>query len=138
MRLSTIVILTLLTCLVVLVCEQNGASAGFLKKFEKNVLRKIAKPLKKAFKAIGKVLGIKKVRKTYKEFKREMTFSKVTFTADSYHVDKITPCPHGQHDIVQTSQPFEVHFEDGVTIIKDRYCRKCGQHFFSGEPHDEL
>lgn len=138
MRLSTTAILTLLTCLAVLVCVPNGTNAGFLRKFEKNVLRKIAKPFKEVFKAVGKVLGIKKVRKTYKEFKQEVITSKVTFTANSYHVDKITPCPHGQHDIVQASQPVEIHFEDGVTIIQDRYCRKCGQHFFSGEPHDEL
>lgn len=138
MRLSTIAILTLFTCLVTLTCAPDGTNAGFLKKFEKNVLRKIAKPFKKVFKAVGKVLGIKKVRKTYKEFKREVTFSKVAFTADSYHVEKITPCPPGQHDIVQASQPVEVHFEDGVTMTQDRYCRKCGQHFFSGEPHDEL
>ena len=137
MRLSSIVILTLLTCLIVLACAPNG-TAGFLRRFKKKVLRKIAQPLKGVVRATGKVLGIKKVRKSYKEFKLEVTFSKVTFTADSYRVEKITPCPHGQHNIVQASQPVEVHFEDGVIIIQDRYCRKCGQHFYSGEPHDEL
>lgn len=137
MRLSTIVILTLLTCLVVLACAPDGI-AGFLNHFEKKVLRKIAKPFKIVVKAVGNVLGIKKVGKSYKEFKQEVAFSKVTFTENSYRVEKITPCPHNQHDIVQASQPIEVHFEDGVTIIQDRYCRKCGQHFFSGEPHDEL
>ena len=106
-----------------------------LRRFEKNVLRKVAKPVKKLLKAVG----LKRVRKTYKEFKQEVVHSKVTFTADSYRVEKIVPCPDGQHDIVNAEQPVEMYFEDGVKIIQDRYCRKCGQHFFSeGERKDEL
>ena len=106
-----------------------------LRRFEKNVLRKVAKPVKKLLKAVG----LKRVRKTYKEFKQEVVHSKVTFTADSYRVEKIVPCPDGQHDIVNAEQPVEIYFEDGVKIIQDRYCRKCGQHFFSeGERKDEL
>ena len=53
-------------------------------------------------------------------------------TADWYRVEKITPCANGQHDIVKAEQPVEIHFADGVTVIQDRYCRKCGQYFFSG------
>ena len=106
-----------------------------LRRFEKNVLRKVAKPVKKLLKAVG----LKRFRKTYKEFKQEVVHSKVTFTADSYRVEKIVPCPDGQHDIVNAEQPVEIYFEDGVKIIQDRYCRKCGQHFFSeGERKDEL
>ena len=71
--------------------------------------------------------------------KQEVVHSKVTFTADSYRVEKIIPCPDEQHDIVDAEQPVEMYFEDGVKIIQDRYCRKCGQHFFSeGERKDEL
>ena len=90
-------------------------------------------------KKVLKAVGLKRVRKTYKEFKQEVVHSKVTFTADSYRVEKIVPCPDGQHDIVDAEQPVEIYFEDGVKIIQDRYCRKCGQHFFSeGERKDEL
>ena len=118
-----------------------------LRRFEKNVLRKVAKPVKKVFKEVVekpvkkllKAVGLKRVRKTYKEFKQEVVHSKVTFTADSYRVEKIVPCPDGQHDIVNAEQPVEIYFEDGVKIIQDRYCRKCGQHFFSEvERKDEL
>ena len=118
-----------------------------LRRFEKNVLRKVAKPVKKVFKEVVekpvkkllKAVGLKRVRKTYKEFKQEVVHSKVTFTADSYRVEKIVPCPDGQHDIMDAEQPVEIYFEDGVKIIQDRYCRKCGQHFFSeGERKDEL
>ena len=118
-----------------------------LRRFDKKVLRKVAKPVKKLFKEVVekpvkkllKAVGLKRVRKTYKEFKQEVVHSKVTFTADSYRVEKIVPCPDGQHDIVNAEQPVEIYFEDGVKIIQDRYCRKCGQHFFSEvERKDEL
>ena len=117
------------------------------------MLRKVAKPVKKVFKEVVerpvknvlKAVGLKRVRKTYKEFKQEVVHSRVTFTADSYrttrHREQWTSRHRdGQHDIVKTEQPVEVHFEDGVKVIQDRYCRKCGQHFFSsGEPNrDEL
>ena len=78
------------------------------------MLRKVPKPFKKVIKAVGKVLGIKKVRKTYKEFKREVVHFKLVFTIDSYRVEKINPCPDGQHDIMETEQPVEIHFDDGV------------------------
>ena len=148
MRLSTCTILALV-CFLVLVSEPDESSAFIgkvLHKFEKNVLRKVAKPVKKVFrevvekpvKTVLKAVGLKKVRKTYKEFRHEVAHSKVTFTADSYRVENITPCPDG-HDIVKAEQPVEIHFADGVTVIQDRYCRKCGQHFFSGgDPRDEL
>ena len=119
-----------------------------LHKFEKHVLRPATRPVKKVceevverpVKTVLKAVGLKRVRKSYKEFRREVVHSKVTFTADSYRVEKVTPCPDGQHDIVKAQQPVEIYFEsDGVTIIQDRYCRKCGQHFFSGgNPRDEL
>ena len=118
-----------------------------LRRFEKIVRRKVAKPVKKVCKKVVekpvkkllKAVGLKRVRKTYKEFKQEVVHSKVTFTADSYRVEKIVPCPDGQHDIMDAEQPVEIYFEDGVKIIQDRYCRKCGQHFFSeGERKDEL
>ena len=84
----------------------------------------VEKPVKKLLKAVG----LKRVRKTYKEFEQEVVHSKVTFTADSYRAEKIVPCPDGQHDIMDSEQPVEIYFEDGVKIIQDRYCRKCGQH----------
>ena len=109
------------------------------RRFEKTVLRKIAKPVKKVFKEVVekpvkkllKAVGLKRVGKTYKEFEEEVVHSKVTFTADSYQVEKIVPCPDEQHDIMDAEQPVEIYFEGGVKIIQDRYCRKCGQHFFS-------
>ena len=109
----------------------------------RRVVRKVAEPVKKVLekpvKKLLKAVGPKRVRKTYKEFKQEVVHSKVTFTADSYRVEKIVPCPDGQHDIMDAEQPVEIYFEDGVKIIQDRYCRKCGQHFFSeGERKDEL
>lgn len=150
MRCSTCVILGFVFFLVLasLPNETSGFIGKVLHKFEKNVLRKVAKPVNKVFKEVVerpvknvlKAVGLKRVRKTYKEFKQEVVHSRVTFTADSYRVEKVVPCPDGQHDIVKTEQPVEVHFEDGVKVIQDRYCRKCGQHFFSsGEPNrDEL
>lgn len=149
MKISTCVILTLV-CFLVLVSTPDQSSAFIgkvLHKFEKHVLRPVTRPVKKVFKEVVerpvktllKAVGIKRVRKSYKEFRREVVHSKVTFTADSYRVEKITPCPYGQHDIVEAQQPVEIHFNDGVTVIQDRYCRKCGQHFFSGgDPKDEL
>lgn len=149
MRTSTCAVLALV-CLLVLVSTPDESSAFIgkvLHKFEKNVLRKVAKPVNKVFgkvvekpvKSVLKAVGLKKVRKTYKEFKHEVVHSRVTFTAASYRVEKITPCANGQHDIVTAEQPVEIHFADGVMVIQDRYCRKCGQHFFSGGgPRDEL
>ena len=118
-----------------------------LHEFDKNVLREVAEPVKEVLHEFDKnvlrkvvtALGLRRIRKTYQEFKQEVVHSKVTFTADSYRVEKIVPCPDGQHDIVNAEQPVEIYFEDGVKIIQDRYCRKCGQHFFSeGERKDEL
>jgi hypothetical protein len=40
-------------------------------------------------------------------------------------------------DIVKAKQPVELHFDDNVVVIQDRYCRKCGEHFYS-EPRNEL
>ena len=113
----------------------------------KNVLREVAEPVKEVLHEFDKnvlrkvvtALGLRRIRKTYQEFKQEVVHSKVTFTADSYRVEKIVPCLDGQHDIMDAEQPVEIYFEDGVKIIQDRYCRKCGQHFFSeGERKDEL
>ena len=64
----------------------------------------------------------------------------ITFVT-SYYICafNIVPCPDEQHDIMDAEQPVEIYFEDGVKIIQDRYCRKCGQHFFSEvERKDEL
>ena len=110
-----------------------------LHKFDKNVLRPAAEPVKEVLhdfdrnvlRKVVTAVGLRRIRKTYQEFKQEVVHSKVTFTADSYRVEKIVPCPDGQHDIVDAKQPVEMYFEDGVKIIQDRYCRKCGQHFFS-------
>lgn len=149
MRKTTCVLLTVV-CLVFLVGVPEKTS-GFrlrraLKKVEKAV-RKVVKPVKKVFKevvekpvkSVLKAVGLKRVRKTYREFKQEVVHSRVTFTEDSYQVEKVTPCPDGHHDIVQAEQPVEIHFEDNVVVIQDRYCRKCGQHFFSGgNSRDEL
>lgn len=149
MKCTTCLILVLV-CFLVLVSgpsKSSGFIGKVLHKFEKNVLRKVAKPVKKVFrevvekpvKSVLKAVGLKRVRKTYKEFKREVVHSKVTFTADSYRVERVSPCPDGQHDIVKAEQPVEIHFDDGVTVIQDRFCRKCGQHFFSGgDQRDEL
>jgi hypothetical protein len=117
-----------------------------LKKIEK-VVRKVVKPVKKVFKHVVekpvknilKAVGLRKVKKTYKEFKQEATQARVVFTENSYRVEKVTPCAAGHHDIVKADQPTEIHFEDKTVIFQDRYCRKCGEHFYS-EPatKDEL
>ena len=149
MRASTFAALALIFFTILLASpdKTSGFVGKVLRRFEKNVLRKVAKPVKKVFrevverpvKKVLKAVGLKRVRKTYKEFKQEVVHSKVTFAADSYRVEKIVPCPDGQHDIVNAEQPVEIYFEDGVKIVQDRYCRKCGQHFFSeGERKDEL
>ena len=118
-----------------------------LHEFDKNILREVAEPVKEVLHEFDKnvlrkvvtALGLRRIRKTYQEFKQEVVHSKVTFTADSYRVEKIVPCPDEQHDIMDAEQPVEIYFEDGVKIIQDRYCRKCGQHFFSEvERKDEL
>lgn len=149
MRRSTLVLLTAV-CLVFLVAAPDKSS-GFvrkvLKKVERAVRKVVVKPVKKVFKevverpvkSVLKAVGLKRVRKTYRDFRQEVVHSRVTFTEDSYRVEKVTPCPHGQHDIVQAEQPVEIHFQDNVVVIQDRYCRKCGQHFFSGgNSRDEL
>jgi hypothetical protein len=79
----------------------------------------------------------KRMEKTYEEFKQESTHARVVFTEDSYRVEKVTPCAGGHHDIVKAKQPVELHFDDNVVVIQDRYCRKCGEHFYS-EPKEEL
>lgn len=146
MKASTCVILTLV-CFLILVSTADKSSAFIgkvLHNFDKHVLRPVTRPVfrevvERPVKTLLTAVGIKRVRKSYKEFRREVVHSKVIFTADSYRVEKITPCPDGQHDIVKAQQPVEIHFDDGVTVIQDRYCRKCGQHFFScGDPKDEL
>ena len=118
-----------------------------LHEFDKNVLREVAEPVKEVLHEFDKnvlrkvvtFLGLRRIRKTYQEFKQEVVHSKVTFTADSYRVEKIVPCSDGQHDMVEAEQPVEMYFEDGVKIIQHKYCRKCGQHFFSEvERKDEL
>ena len=92
----------------------------------------------KPVKSVLRAVGLKKVRKTYREFQKEVVHSRVTFTEDSYQVKKINPCPDGHHNIVKTEQPVEIHFEDNVVVIQDSYCRKCGQHFFHTKHKDEL
>ncbi|XP_020893312.1 uncharacterized protein LOC110232456 [Exaiptasia diaphana] len=117
-----------------------------LVKFDREVIRRgIKEPLEtlgkeiieKPIRSILEVIGVKKVRKTYREFKQEVEHARVVVTEDSYRVEKVTPCHHGHHDIVKAEQPVEFHFEDKVVVVQDRYCRKCGQHFFT-EPRDEL
>lgn len=149
MRGSTCILLTLV-CLVFLVAAPEKSSGLRLRKVLKKVeraVRKVVKPVNKVLKevvekpvkSVLKAVGLRKVRKTYREFQQEVIHSRVTFTEDSYRVEKVTPCPDGQHDIVQAEQPVEIHFEDNMVVIQDRYCRKCGQHFFSGEKtRDEL
>lgn len=97
-----------------------------LHEFDKNVLREAAKPVKEVLhefdknvlRKVVKALGLRRIRKTYQEFKQEVVHSKVTFTADSYRVEKIVPCPDGQHDIMDAEQPVEIYFEDGVKLYK--------------------
>ena len=80
-----------------------------LHEFDKNVLREVAEPVKEVLHEFDKnglrkvvtALGLRQIRKTYQEFKQDVVHSKVTFNADSYRVEKIVPCPDGQHDIVQ-------------------------------------
>ena len=146
MRKATCLLLVLV-CLVI--CCVNDVDSKFrlrraLKKVEKAV-RKVVKPAKKVLKNviekpvrnILKAVGLKKVKKTYREFKQEATHARVIFTEDSYRVEKVTPCEAGRHDIVMAEQPTEIHFEDQVVILQDRYCRKCGEHFYT-EPRNEL
>lgn len=148
MRTSTWVLFTIV-CFVLLVSAPNWSS-GFLrralKKVEKAVRKVVFKPVKNVFKeviekpvkSVLRAVGLKKVRKTYREFQKEVVHSRVTFTEDSYRVEKINPCPDGQHDIVKTEQPVEIRFEDNVMVLLDSYCRKCGQHFFNTKHKDEL
>ena len=166
-----------LVCLLVLVSTPDESSAFIRKvlhKFEKNVLRKVAKPVKEVFREVVKkpvksvLKALKEVRKTDSTKSSNMRWPTLDLesvwsvprlpagysiklasavgqtlrqqsqkTADWYRVEKITPCANGQHDIVKAEQPVEIH----VTVIQDRYCRKCGQHFFSGgdpKAKDEL
>jgi len=105
-----------------------------VKPVKKVVREVIEKPVKNILRAVGLK---KKVRKSSREFKQEVEHSRVIVTEDSYRVEKVTPCERGHHDIVETEQPVEFHLEDDVIIVQDRYCRKCGQHFFT-EPREEL
>ena len=95
--------------------------------------------LDKAFKTVATIAHLVKrfEHKTYEDFIQEVEHARVVVTEDSYRVEKVTPCQHGHHDIVKADQPVEIHLRDDVVVIQDRYCRKCGQHFFS-EPRDEL
>lgn len=146
MRRSTCVLLTLVLFLVSVPDESSGFVRKVLKKVEKAVRKVVVKPVKKVFKevvekpvkSVLKAVGLKRVRKTYRQFQQEVVHSRVTFTADSYRVEKVTPCPDGHHDIVKTDQPVEIHFEDNVVVMQDSYCRKCGQHFFHTKQRDEL
>ena len=100
----------------------------------------VEKPLKKVLKPVLQTLGLrtKRVKKTYTEFVQETRHARVVFTEDSYIVEKVEPCADGQHEIVNTGQPVEIHFEGSdKVVIQDRYCKKCGMHFY-GEPKDEL
>lgn len=138
----------MLVCLVIL-CYITEVNSKFrlrraLKKVEKAV-RKVVKPAKKIIKNviekpvknILKAVGLKKVKKTYQQFKQEAAHARVVFTENSYRVEKVTPCEAGHHDIVKAEQPTEIHFEDKVVVLQDRYCRKCGEHFYS-ELKEEL
>ena len=97
MRASTFAALALVSLVFfTIILSSPDKTSGFrlrkvLRRFEKNVLSKVAKPLKKVFKEVVekpvkkllKAVGLKRVRKTYKEFEQEVFHSKVTFTADS-------------------------------------------------------
>ena len=117
-------------------------------KVEKAMRKVVFKPMEKVFKEVVeksikpvlRAVGLKKVRKTYREFQKEVVHSRVTFTEDSYRAEKINPCPDGQHDIMKTEHmhPVEIHFEGNVVVLQDSYCRKCGQHFFNTKHKDEL
>jgi len=80
---------------------------------------------------VGASIILVRERKSRREFKQEVEHSRVIVTEDSYRVEKVTPCKRGDHDIVKAEQPVEFHLEDDVIIVQDRYCRKCGQHFFT-------
>jgi len=94
MKISTCVILTLV-CFLVFVSTPHKSSAFIdkvLHKFEKHVLRPVFKEVvERPVKTLLKAVGLKRVRKSYKEFRREVVHVKVTFTADAYRVEKITP-----------------------------------------------
>lgn len=95
----------------------------------------IERPLKQMAKTLG--LRSARVKKRYEHFVQETKHSRVVFTKDSYTVEKVQPCPDKKHDIVNTEQPVTIHFDGGITVIQDRFCRKCGMHFY-GEPKQDL
>lgn len=132
-------------CLVIL-CYITQVNSKFrlrraIKKVKKAV-RKVVKPvIEKPIKNILEKVGLKKVKKkvkkTYKEFKQETVHARVIFTENSYRVEKVTPCEAEHHDIVKAEKPTRIHFKDHVVIFQDRYCRKCGEQFYS-KPKTEL
>ena len=138
----------ILTCILVLTFEagvtqgdifdffadiERGVRKGIVKPVEKLLQNVVERPVREIFQA----LGLRRVRKTYREFKQEATHARVIFTENSYRVEKVTPCKDGRHDIVKAEQPTKIRFEDQVVILQDRYCRKCGEHFYT-EPKTEL
>ena len=91
--------------------------------------KRVVKPLVPVLNAVG--IRTKRVKKTYTEFVQETRYTRVVFTKDSYIVEKVEPCADGQHEIVNTEQQVEIHFEGSdKVVIQDRYCKKCGTHFF--------
>lgn len=153
MKTSTLALIALSLFLAFSVNESHGFINNIVKfidktlvKFDRHVIRGgIVKPLEKfgkeviekPIRSILEGIGVRRIRKTSKEFKQEVEHARVIVTENSYRVEKVTPCQHGHHDTVNAEQPVEFYLEDQVVVVQDRYCRKCGQHFFT-EHKDEL
>ena len=134
MEKSSIVALGL-TTLIVLCCSTEVTC--FLGKVLREIDRvlcqlddHIIQPFVEPLKKVAKAIGIVKVKKTYKQFKEEVKYTKVVFTPNSYRVEKITPCAHGHHDIVNDEKSIEIQFQDQNVSFRHKYCRKCGQILF--------
>jgi hypothetical protein len=106
MRCSTSICLALVCFLVLgFEAEVSHGFLDFLADVERLVRRGVVKPVERVLKevverpirSILEAVGIRRVRKTYKQFKQEAIYSRVVFTEDSYRVEKVTPCAGGHH-----------------------------------------
>ena len=82
MRKSTWVLFTIV-CFILIVCapdESSGFVRRALKKVEKTVKKVFKEVVEKPVKSVLRAVGLKKVRKTYIEFQKEVVHSRVTFT----------------------------------------------------------
>lgn len=91
----------------------------------------IEKPVREVARAIG--LRTSSERQTHQVMDLIQAVARQVVVRDKYTVANVKPCPDGRHDIVRTNEPVTIHSEGGKVIVQDRFCRKCGMHFY-GEP----